>query len=350
MKKMIEVKPFDLEHLKRYQAFYCLKTISDVNNLRIVHNTPSGFFDIEKTSAFIMPNGKIIIAWANPLNMSVYYNLIAISNNKKEIITINSIDRIIDIYDKKVNSSMGIFSFANSDVVIEPNKDWRCDQGKYGPRAFPPNPAIAQNPANILIFEPVLSVTGSGHLVYLEYKNSGEDTLEHLNNAPQQTIGRTIWESLKIIREWAITNDEPFNNQDLISKKASEFIKEMNFSEDELQHIDNQVPMQIARYLMGNENARQRPDGILEIDEDLKNIVFKRLSSGTMSAIEKLNPGLWNLQELIDIEKENLIYHRDQFSIKVSEVSGIRQDYINLQERVFNNREVILNKIQNGEF
>jgi hypothetical protein len=347
---MIEVEPFNLENLKKYQAFYCLKTISDVDSLRIVHNTPSGFFDIEKVSAFLMPNGNVIIAWANALNMSIYYNLIAISDNKKEIITINSIDRIIDIYDKEVNSPIGVFSFANSDVVIEPNKDWRCDQGKYGPRAFPPNPAIAQNPANILIFEPVLSVTGSGHLVYLEYKNSGEDTLEHLNNAPQQTIGRTIWESLKIIREWAITNEEPFNNQDLISKKAAEFIREMNFSDEEFQHIDNQVPMQIARYLMGNENARQRPEEILEIDEGLKNIVFKRLSSGTMSAIEKLNPGMWNLQELIEVEKNNLIEHRDNFSKRASEIPEMRQDYINLQERVFNNRESILNKIENGEF
>lgn len=346
---MIEVKPFSLENLKTYEAFYCLQKISNVDEIEIIHNTPSGFSDFPFINAFSMPNGRIIIAWKHALNMALYYNLVARSGEITEVIQITSIEKILDIYDKSILSNNGVFGFANSDIVLLPNVDWRCDQGKYGPRTFPPTPQIAVNPENIIVFQPILSVTGVGHIIYFEYRDSSELAEQNLNNAERPTTGRTFWECLKIIREWSIVHSEPFDNNELVSIKAFDFMNQLNFSNEELSFIDNQVPMQIAKYILGDDNARQRPEGLLEMDDNIKNIILKRLSSGSVSALEVLNPGMWNLEELIDAERESLDYHRSKFEQRKTEVD-MRQDYIDLQEKLFNNKENILNKIENGEF
>ena len=346
---MIEVKPFKLDMIKQNESFYCLQKISNVSEIDIFHNTPSGAVEYPKINAFSMPNGKIIIAWTNSINMFQFYNLIASSNGVTEIIPMNSIEKVFDIYDKPTNSNYGVFSFASSNVILEPNIDWRCDNGKYGPGAFPPNYRIVFEPNNIVLFEPVISVVGVGHLVYIEYTTASHLADQHLNNAEKPVIGRSFWECLKLIREWSIVNEEPFNNNEAIAVKANEFIKNLNFSSEELSIIDKQSEMQIFKYILGDNNARQRPDHLLEIDDEIKRIMFNRLSSGTLSAIEYLNPGMWNLEELIEIEKQDIQERREIFSLS-SNGLDTPDNFRNLKNRLFDNRELILSKIENGEF
>lgn len=346
---MIEVKPFELDMLRLNQSFYCLQNISNVEQIEVFHNTPSGPVEYNKINAFSMPNGRIIIAWSNPINMAQFYNFVAVSNGIREIISVNSIERVIEIYNKQSNSNFGLFSFANSNIVLQPNVDWRCDTGKYGPGMFPPAPAQVVDPQSIVLFEPILSITGVAHLLYIEYTANPSVGDNHLNNAEKPTMGRSFWECLKLVREWSIVNSEPFNNNELIAQKANEFINGFNFSNEELIIIDAQVPMQISKYILGDENARQRPNDIFEMNDDIRNILFKRLSSGTMSALEYLNPGMWNINELIEAEKITLAGHREIFTNRAASLE-MPLNYVNLQEKLFNNRELILSKIENGEF
>lgn len=345
----MQVEQFNLDVLKKYQCFYLLQNISNVSEVEILHNTPSGLIEFDYMSLFSMPNGRVIAAWQNSIHLTPYYNLVARSGSTTEIIPTSTIERVVELYDRQTTSDAGVFSFANSVVVLEPNIDWRCDSGKFGPSAFQQNMRLVENLSDIVIYEPIFSVNGSAHIVYLQTKTNGHLANENLNNAEKPVIGRSFWECLKVVREWSIVNAEPFNNKEEIAEKAGQFMTQLNFSEQELSHIDTQVPMQIAKYIMGDENARQRPLDLLEINTDIRNLLFRRLASGTVSLLETLNPGMWNIEELLEVENSISEERIINFN-KAAEEKGFQQTFIDLQSKIFNNTKEILRQISNGEF
>jgi hypothetical protein len=340
---MISVQKFNLEVIKTYKCFYLLKNINDVTELQIVHNTPAGHIDVDVVDVFSMPNGKILIAWKPPFALGPMHNLLAISGSIVENVNLTLLERVIDIYDRPVDSQAGTFTFTNSDMIIAPNLDWRCDNGKFGPRSFHPVTILDGLP-QINIYEPILSVNGVGHIIYIEGIGKQTTAEHHLNEDTHPVTGRTLWETLKLIREWSIVNQPPFNNTEAVAYKANAFIKELKFTEEELEVIDQQIPMQIANYLMGDTNARQRPNGILPITKSIKNLLFSRLASSSVSALEYLNPGIWDIDELLNEEKKQLIVDKAMFEIskKNDELNPL---VVPIQERVFSNKELILNKV-----
>lgn len=341
---MITVQPFSLEVIKTHKFFYLLRHIVDVPEIQILHNTPAGYIETDVADAFSMPNGAIIIAWKAAHIWSMH-NLLALHGQTTENINIVSLERVIDIYDRPVDAQVGVFSFTNSDMVIAPHRDWRCDNGKFGPFPFANPEGIFEAPSGIVIYEPILSINGIGHLVYVEGVGKQELANAYLNSDTRPVSGRTLWETLKLIREWAIVNQEPFNNTEAVAYKAFQFIKEMRFTNDELSVIDQQIPMQISNYLTGNTNARQRPDGVLPITSDIKNILFSRLASGSISALEYLNPGMWDLQELLQADKNQIIVDEFQFEIVKKDMEPSLA-LVAIQNRFFNNKRLILDKIE----
>jgi hypothetical protein len=340
---MITVQPFTLEVIKTHKCFYLLRHITDATELQILHNTPAGHIETDVADAFSMPNGAIIIAWKHPFLYSTMHNVVAISEQTVENINLTALERVIDIYDRPVDAQLGVFTFTNSDMILAPNLDWRCDNGKFGPRSFHPVTIIDDLP-QIVIYEPVLSINGVGHIIYIE--GVGKQTLanHHINEDSHPVTGRTLWEALKLIREWAIVNKEPFNNTEPVAHKASQFINELQLSDTELAVIDQQIPMQIANYLTGSTNARQRPDGVLPITDDVKNLLFSRLASGSVAALEYLNPGMWNLEELLVAEKEQLLV--DISILFTSTPPGMDQSSPTLiNTRYLNNKKLILDRI-----
>jgi hypothetical protein len=231
-------------------------------------------------------------------------------------------------------------------MILAPNLDWRCDNGKFGPRSFHPVTIIDDLP-QIVMYEPVLSVNGVGHIIYIE--GVGKQTLanHHINEDSHPVTGRTLWESLKLIREWSIVNKEPFNNTEAVAHKASQFIKELQLSDAELAVIDQQIPMQIANYLTGSTNARQRPDGVLPITDDVKAILFSRLASGSVAALEYMNPGMWDLQELLEEENSQLL--RDIHALFGNTPPGTGDNLPALTHtRYLNNKKIILDKVDSS--
>lgn len=344
---MITVQPFNLEVIKTHKCFYLLRHITGASELQILHNTPAGYIETNVADAFSMPNGAIIIAWKDPLTIGTMHNLLVIHESTTENVNLVSLERVIDIYDRPVDAQVGVFTFTNSDMILAPNLDWRCDNGKFGPRSFHPITIIDDLP-QIVMYEPVLSVNGVGHIIYIE--GVGKQTLanHHINEDSHPVTGRTLWESLKLIREWSIVNKEPFNNTEAVAHKAFQFIKELQLSDAELAVIDQQIPMQIANYLTGSTNARQRPDGVLPITDDVKDLLFSRLASGSISALEYMNPGMWDLQELL--EKENSELLRDVHILFGNTPPGTGNNLPALTHtRYLNNKKLILDKISNNQ-
>jgi hypothetical protein len=342
---MITVKPFSLEAVNEYRCFYLLRNIFNATELQIIHNTPAGHINTEVADAFSMPNGKIIIAW-KAINIFPMHNLVVIHNNVVENVNLTPIERVIDIYDRPVDAQVGTFIFTNSDMILAPNLDWRCDNGKFGPKPFQDVKIIDQL-SEIIMYEPILSVNGVGHLIYIEGVAKQDLANNELSQGQMPTTGRTLWETLKLIREWSIVNGEPFNNSEAVAYKSNQFISELKFTQEEINVIDQQIPMQIANYLMGNTNARQRPDGVLPITDDVKHLLFSRLSSCSLSALEYLNPGMWDLEELVNFDK--LSTARDeQYFRYLEESSPEPRPFIEIQKRIIANKKSIIDKVTNS--
>lgn len=341
---MKQVQEFTIEVVSNYECFYLLKNITDSDSIGIFHNTPSGEIPIDTLMPFLMPNGKILLAWNDLLPTSSMHNFIARSNDVSEIVNLSPLEKIIDIYDRPADSSDGVFSFSNSKEIIAPGTDWRCDNGIYGPRPFNQNMMIISQLSDIEIFETVISINGISHISYLQVKNKTNRSNEYFQNGEIPNAGRTFWEILKIIREWAIVNEEPFNNNEEISIKAKKMIDGLNLSQEELGCIDEQTPMQVANYVSGSLNARQRPEGISDINDNIKRILFSRMASGTVSALEYLNPGIWDLQQLVEIEKNKMLNDIAYFLKAVP--YGIPA-HTN-RSRLLTNKNTIITKIENN--
>ena len=122
----------------------------------------------------------------------------------------------------------------------------------------------------------------------------------------------------------------------------------MKLTEQEITVIDQQIPMQIANYLMGNTNARQRPDGVLPITDDVKDLLFGRLASCSVAALEYLNPGMWDLEELLSKEQEQLVIDEQIFEM-LKQTFEADRPVIAIQHRVFANKRLILDKVAAGQ-
>ena len=109
---MITVQPFTLEVIKTHKCFYLLRHITDATELQILHNTPAGHIETNVADAFSMPNGAIIIAWKAPLNIAPMHNLVAVHGQTTENINLVPLERVIDIYDRPVDATLGVFSFS----------------------------------------------------------------------------------------------------------------------------------------------------------------------------------------------------------------------------------------------
>lgn len=344
---MISIQPFDLDVIKTHKGFFFLGEVNGEKEIQILHHTPAGHAETDIADAFVMPNGAVIVGWKAQMPVTPMHNLIAVIGSNTKIINLTNLERIIDIYDRPVDAQIGTFIFTNSDMPIARNVDWRCDNGKYGPTPFQPGVRIIDHLSDISVYEPVLSVNGVGHLIYIEGVAKQDIANDFLKTGAMPTVGRTLWETLKLIREWAIVNLPPFNNTDATSLKARLFLKELQLTDAELAVIDSQIPMQIANYLSGSTNARQRPDGVLPITNDVKNILFRRLASGSVSALEYMNPGMWDLEELLNVEFKQLANDAGGFEILKKTMPP---NAVSIQTRFFANKQTILDKISSGTF
>lgn len=303
------MKPFNFEEAKQYKLFYLLKKIN-ASSPRIVLSHQQSHINAVVTDyeLFRMADNSVLVAFSNPFLRTSDYNYVASDGRTEEVIVLQAFERIAPYYKlgPEIHQS-GSFVFTDSIIPRVEGEDWRCDNQKYGPKAFTAvreDNRFFKTVNEIEVYEPIFSINSIGHIVYIKQVSRSEDSDEILNNSYMPFACYTLPEVIKLTLEWASMNNETFQNYEDIAVKANKFVNALGITPE---LVANQPDMQVYEFLKGNPNARQRPDGVQASSEELDKFIQNSLSYFTLSKLIALNPTTWNLSEVLELEKAHAV-------------------------------------------
>lgn len=302
----MELTNFSIDQLNNYSMWFMLDKIKQ-GPISLVRRTPAGDEQFLKFKCFKMNDGHILLGINNFISFTAKHNLYAIADGVEEVVNIQMFENIMNVYDVPVDGKdKGFFVFSGS-TVIALEEEWRCDNTRFGPMGFNVienvEEAFIHSFSEILVYETIFSVEGVGHLFYIQHKNHDEQGSRYVNAATLPFTGSTISEALKLITEWAVVNEEPFSNTQPISNTAKEFLNKLDF---DWSLVEYQTDMYVAEFIKGNPNARVRPSTVQPLNAALDLFIKKKMAYRCLSALVSLYPDSWNLQEIIDNEKQAL--------------------------------------------
>lgn len=342
---MIQVQPFTIDILGTYRGFFILDQIpGNATEVDVWIQTPSGNESVDFIDVFSY-NGVLIAAWQHPFQKLPLHNLVAFCSGTTQVLNLYPLERIIDIYDRPLNASLGTFSFTKSIPVG--SGDWRCDRGMYGAKAFTDEniERVFSEVTDISVYEPFLCVNGVAHLIYVEATNKTQLANEKLNNSVVPTTGRTLQETMRLIYEWSVLAEDPFNSTDDAARASKSFLDELKFTPEELETLASLPPMQISNYLAGSETARVRPSNIPALDDAIKTMVFKRMACSSLSKLLSLH-GIPVPTEIYQREVQELEAGLQRFNDYYTDpVPQMEKPFYDNQVRFFNNKQSILNNL-----
>ena len=226
--------------------------------------------------ALFSVKNRILIVFYNYRTLTPKTYIYAEYKNVKQIIQVSIYEDVQKFFHMGKDHTWGGFAFTGSRVVeksdiIISNK--RCDIDDYGPIYWDNTGGISTNPlndsfsqtlsiVNIADFAIIASVPNAGHILYLRFKpvNGQMVAAEAVDQAVVPAAARTLFEIIKLIDEWAVVSESPWDNTQAISIKAKEFMDGLNIPQEVVESIRlQQTDMQVYRYLSGDENARNRP-------------------------------------------------------------------------------------------
>ena len=362
---MIQVQTFTLDVLKTHKAFFLLDNLpKSTSEVDVWIQTPAGMESVDFVDVFTMKDGSLLAAWKHPYQKLAHHNLTVYCEGKTQILNLCLAERMIEYYNRPVDSQLGTFQFAPSVLV---SGDWRCDNSMYGPTVF-----AEENidtfldelgaGSELLVCETLLNINGTCHITYMEATNRSLLANEKLNNAIIPIVGRTFQELLRLIYEWSVLAKEPFNATDRCAIIADAFFSALSFTEEELQTIANLPQMQIGQFISGSENARQRPNNIAELSGEVENILWRRMGSSSLSFIVARNPGIWDFEEILKTEQKELedgiarfrsFYEIPEYvpldengrAVEFAEIVTPKHGgYVQTQLRGFKNKQSVINK------
>lgn len=307
---------FSLDVVANHQTWYLLKNTYKTG-LTIIRPTPVGPEPYTDYSAYRMADGRVLIGFNRLVATVLAQGLVALGDDGAEYITTQVWERIDSICAiNPPNDDLGTFAFVDSQPpsILEPHKDWRCDKEYYGPYPYPTLDGVILDPLSdssvIVAFEPIISLCGIGHLIYMQRTNYKEQRNELVNNAITPMTAPTLPETLKLISEWALVAEEPFSNQELIAQDARDFVRIIGLTDELLDPYPN---MQIAKFLSGDETARVRPADAMAPQLELLEFIQNRVSHISLTRIALLNPSIWNLDEIAMAEQDLIQTKCDSF-------------------------------------
>lgn len=324
----MKVQQFSLDVLSSHKMFFLLNHLpKNSKEVDIWIQTPVGYESVDFVDVFSMADGSLLAAWTHPLQKLGLQNLVAFADGETQILNLYPIERIWDIYDRPIDAKSGTFNFTASHLIE--NADWRCDRGYYGARAFAGEVSkpVISSLDEVVVYESFLSVAGVGHLIYLESTNKQDFAEEKLNNSVIPATGRTLQEVLRLIYEWSILDNEPFNSKDKAAIAAANYLKALKLTQFELDQIANLPEMQIAQFIKGSDSARTRPSNLSGMTDPIRDIIFSRMASSSLAFIVSRNPEIWDISEIIDEEWKQI----DAGIARFREYYGI-PDYVSLTE------------------
>ena len=367
---MIQTQPFNIDVLSTHKVFFLLEHLpKNTTEVDIWIQTPIGYESVDFVDVFVMQDGSLLAAWKHPLQKLGLQNLVAFADGVTQILNLYPVERMIDLYDRPVNANSGTFLFSGSRVIE--GADWRCDNGYYGPKplyAGELTGSLVNSLAEIVAYEAFMSVAGLGHLMYVESNTQHSQDLadfayEKLNNSIAPVVGRTFQEVLRLIYEWSVLADEPFNSTEDAAVTAKNYMEALRFSEDEIDLIKELTPMQISKFISGSTEARVRPDNITPLSAGIADILFKRMASSSLSFIISHSPAIWDYEEVHQREltelEEGILRFRAYYGVpeyvELTEVSRVMDfaeiqapkqlSYVHNQLRHFANKKRVLNEL-----
>jgi hypothetical protein len=164
----------------------------------------------------------------------------------------------------------------------------RCDYRKLGGVSF----YEPQTGYDIVSICYVLSVTGVGHVVRIGTSNTGN---LNANTRGEYCAAKTLTGMMKVLHEWSIVSEEPFNNQEEIASSAVLFLQSLNLDDEIMSEIISSTgDMALARYIRGDlERSNEIENrGKYEMPESFSNYIKRHYSY----------PSLYELQESLDLD------------------------------------------------
>jgi hypothetical protein len=306
----MQINEFKLQVLNDHKVFYMLDKISgDNESVFLFKETPSG--RVEKTffQAYRMRDNKVLIAFPNDTVPATDYNYIAVADDVEESINIQCYEKIHNIYTKAPDNDKGVFAFTNSLPIVLDVETGRCDTDNYGPISFTKNGSapkpLMDDISKLITYEPILSVNSVGHIVFFHMKDDEDLADLGVNNFEVPSIARTLMELLKIMAEWTQVYEPPFNNREPVAENTIKFFETVGADNNFINHVkSNQVDMQVVQFLLGNPNARVRPDGVLPLTAEVENWLLPKLCFMTLSKLLQFYPDAWDASEVLQKEKE----------------------------------------------
>ena len=341
---MIQTQPFTTTILTTHRGFFILDKLPKfASELDVWIQTPTGNESVDFIDVFVLQDGTLLAAWVHPFQKLPLHNLTVFCDGTVQVLNLCQLERIIDIYDRPLDASLGTFSFAKS-IPIN-GGDWRCHRGMYGPWQFTDDnhQIVIDEVTQIVIYESLLNLNNAGYLVYVEATGKTQLANEKINNSIAPVTGRTLQETMRLIYEWSILAEEPFNSTDKAAVAAKTFLDFLGFTTEERTAIASLPPMQISNYLAGSETARVRPSNILALDDAIKTMVFKRMASSSLSALFKIH-GIEDTYGLQALEQAELDAGIQRFNdYYVEPIRDADKPFFDNQVRFFRNKQTVLN-------
>lgn len=123
-----------------------------------------------------------------------------------------------------------------------------------------------------LSFASVMAKDANGELK-IDNKNSPENA----NNPAAIWYAKSLIELFKIMREWAILVDSPFNSQHPMATYSKMVFDTLKPTKAILTEIDSLPDMHLARFLKGDENHRQRIEDFPQMSESMMTWFKKKM-------------------------------------------------------------------------
>lgn len=337
-------KTFSIDILSTHRGFFILDKLPKfATEVDVWIQTPAGNESVDFIDVFVLHDGTLLAAWVHPFQKLPLHNLTVFCDGTVQVLNLCPLERIIDIYDRPLDASLGTFSFAKS-IPID-GGDWRCYRGMYGPWQFTDDSyqIVLDEVTQIVIYEPLLNLNNAGYLIYLEATGKTQLANEKVNNSLAPVTGRTLQETLRLIYEWSVLAEEPFNSTDDAATAAKTFLDFLGFTTEERTALASMPPMQISNYLAGSETARVRPSNIPALNETIKTMVFRRMASSSLSALFKIHgiEDIYGLQALEQIELDAGIQRFNDYYAEP--VSAADKPFFDNQVRFFRNKQTVLN-------
>jgi hypothetical protein len=310
----MEAKIYNIDNLQIHQMFYMLDSITE-DSVRLFRRTPSGDEEFFGYDLHRMFDGKLLVAFYRYWEFQTVHSLVAICGDKEEYVSVLPFERVMEYLNPTVDyADKGIFIFANSKpIYVDPN-DWRCDNTFYGSERYVTSngflPYQFPKAGDFTAYEPIINISGVSNLIYINTKE--EEPLKNIvineDIIPSSSI--TLSEMFRLISEWAVLADAPFNSTEPISLDAKEFLKQIGFDSS---LVADQVDMQVAEYFKGNTDARKRPSGVVETNQALLDFVKRKMAHMSLYGVLSCYPEYGNLEAEIqrDIDSVNNEFLQD---------------------------------------